>query len=367
MSKIYVSGMGAMGTPVAYALDKLGHDVWFIEPNRCQRKAAIDSLKAAGFKGKIRGCFAGTLGNKFFDVHPDVDLVISTTPFHLNGKQAALCLRNSVAYCDLGGNPEVANAIHLMAMATNTTPVFTDLGLAPGHLNILAEHVASEHSPEVLRLYCGGLPAHPTNRIGYNLVFSVKGLVNEYRGQCEILKDGEIVEVEALTGKGVEGKVRRDTKEYDLEGFYTRGALSKGPLLSLKKKGVKNCCYKTIRYSGHVDYIQFLMHDCKLSDAELYTALSNACEPTTKDVVYMGITFGEPEEFAYTALMGLAEADEHWTAMQKTTAFPAAVVASMMTEGEISDKKVLTYADVDYTRYIELLTQIDTTVPWELE
>jgi len=359
MKTIYVVGMGGMGAAITFGLKKLGYNVLFVEPNPDQRKAAVEQLEAAGIpRQEIVGRFAGKVGPKFFFKKENVDLLISAAPFSCNMDIAEICFDNGVKYCDLGGNPYVSKTIHEAAEAREGSLAFTDLGMAPGHINIVAEQVAKQHNPETLIMYCGGLPKDCTNRLGYNLVFNVEGLVNEYVGMCKVLHNGEITEVEALGGY-------EDFVELNLEAFHTKGAFTQ----NMKLDGVKNCEYKTLRYINHLDYIRFLVHDCKLGYAELCGVLTNACPPTKQDLLHMMIRYGtgEPAPFFdedLDLIHRIIEHDDHWTAMQKGTGFPAAAVASMMADGLMDGKGVLTYADVDFEEYMKRLGKIDDKVYW---
>src|SRR5690606_25805639 len=113
----------------------------------------------------------------------------------------------------------------------------------------------------------GGLPIRPNNRLCYNEVFSIKGLINEYCGLVEILKDGHTLHIEACH------HVDEVLERY--ESAVTKGGLS-STLQLMKNRGVLNCEYRTIRHKGHFEIINFLKNDCQCDEIQLEQLLSLA-------------------------------------------------------------------------------------------
>jgi saccharopine dehydrogenase-like NADP-dependent oxidoreductase len=133
----------------------------------------------------------------------------------------------------------------------------------------------------------GGIPLHrPIGPLKYFMTWSLDGLLNEYRDDCELLIDGEI--------KTVAGLSRCETvdPEWDgcvaLEAFCTSGGASH-TIKSMQRRGVKNCVYKTLRWIGHHALIDFFMNKCNMTDEELKHVLSKsaAYEKSVEDVIVM--------------------------------------------------------------------------------
>ena len=357
MSKIALIGCGWMGQAIAFALHKLGHELVLIEYNSEHREEADVKWQSLGIQmPKWNERFNGHFFHN--DRNKDIDLVISAAPYQANWPIATLAIEHGIDYCDLGGNPRVSNDIQNFASAKNRCRVFTDLGLAPGYINIVASDMVDE-MPDItdIHLFVGGLPLMPKGRLKYNLVFSIEGLINEYTGKCHILKDGEVVEVDALTGVEPYGSA--------METFYTKGGLSQTLDFMKSHTNVQNCSYKTLRYTGHADYIRFLIEDCQLRHRELANVIHVACPPTKKDVVYMAIDYTRPKFGNRKA--AIIPANEHWTAMQIGTSFPAVAVASIMADTVGMGGPVMGYEDIKYKDYLSVLNVIDDKVPWELK
>jgi saccharopine dehydrogenase-like NADP-dependent oxidoreductase len=329
--KACIVGVGDMGLPTAWAMKRLGFELDLFETNH----GLFDCIEAV--LGARPRC------GETISISPDCDVVISCVPYIFTTDVAEACAKFGIPYCDLGGNPEVSQNIQKTYGAK--IAVFTDLGLAPGFLNILAESVVANNHPNSVFLKCGGLPLDPTgNRLNYARVFNVEGLTNEYSGMCDIIEDGSIKQVPALSGLE-----NFTSLGYDFECFHTKGA-SNGSLSSMLDQGVKNFFYKTVRFRGHADYIKFLMEDCKIVGKEFSQAIINACPKTKRDQVFLEIS----TEKDTVSLMIVS--DEQWTAMQKGTAFPTAAVAAILASHK--SPNVWSYRDVPQDEFRNNLNSI---------
>ncbi len=350
---------GDMGTAIAYALFKLGFNVSLADNDAKRINDAKNKLASFGYK--VTSDFLVEIGCNYttpktmIDSWGSPDIVVSAVPWNLTYEVAKICTIRKIRYCDLGGNPDVSADIHDLAIKTNIScSVFTDLGLAPGWANIIAEKGFKEKGEaKSVRLYVGGLPEVPCGSLGYSCVFSSSGLVNEYLGKCEVLKNGKVEFVKALS------EIKNHNCDTGLyESAHTKGGLSK-TLELMQNRGVDECFYKTLRYRGHFEKVKFLIDECKLQDIHfdrdrngLHIALENACPKTSKDKVLIDV---HVDDWNYSRCI---MHNEHWTAMQMATAFPAASVASIMATGQLDHKKVLDYSDVPIELFESQLSKI---------
>lgn len=367
--KAVVFGVGRMGTAISYAMSKLGHYVVGIDSNP-------DS--SANFRKHIsgeNGVFYCCDGRDYKDIigkFERPEIVISSLPYHQTQVVAEFCIDSGIRYCDLGGRVDVSNYINDYARKHAEKPVMTDLGLAPGWVNILAEEGYRKlyGSGKIIsvNMMVGGLPEYSKsneNPLRYGITWSVDGLINEYRDDCLILKNGEIVTV-----KGMGGLESVETESLGkLEAFYTSGGASHS-IHTMKERGVENCSYKTLRYQGHRNLVKFLIKDCELSDKEIEKIFINGC----------GL-IGEDEVIIYAEVLKdnkrwkeekLIKSDSKFSAMQKSTAFPISSVASLMANGVFDGKKEerrgyhteypanLSYSDVPYEKFEANLSKLLT-------
>ena len=191
--KAAIYGIGRMGQVIGYAMDQLGFDIYAVDT----QMQSIDNLH--DLLGKETDFSLDPSFDLLNDTKPDV--VISSLPYHQTEKLAYHCIDSGIRYCDLGGRVDVSNSINEYAAERATKPVFTDLGLAPGWVNILAEQGYKRvYDATDVRMMVGGIPLNrPKGPLKYFMTWSMDGLLNEYRDDCEILQDGEIQIVPGLS------------------------------------------------------------------------------------------------------------------------------------------------------------------------
>jgi lysine 6-dehydrogenase len=337
MKKALIAGMGIQGVAIAHGMHVLGFDVIGLEASQKN----IDSAKATLEKLKTPSqLINGDITRDFVIAEYEPDVVISALPFHLNYDLALICIDNGLRYCDLGGNIGTANRICEAAEDHATVPCMTDLGLAPGMANNVAElgYIALGGADSVY-IRVGGLPVNPKGTLKYGMTFNPQGLFNEYRDDCIVLKNGEKVVVEPL----VDFEEIYFEELGSLVAFNTSGGIA-NLLDSMQERGVKDCNYKTIRFPGHVELIRFMLFECKMDQKTFSDAILNSCGFITDDQVLMQITVKHGNKTWEKKSRILF--DENFTAMQKTTGFGAAAVAAILGSGAMDGKKYANYVDV---------------------
>lgn len=324
--KTVIMGAGRMGQAIAWAMDRMGYDIVLVDNNPDNLFGAEHEFSKLTLVQSDGSGFSFTKG---------ADVVISAMPYHQNLAAATYCVENHLKYCDLGGSVPVSSEINSTAKSYSNSTVMTDLGLAPGWVNIIAEHKARgmAEAPDTISMMVGGLPKKPNNYLKYNCTWSYDGLVNEYKDSCEILINGMQTIV-----SGMDGLVTVPTSIGDLEAFYTSGGASH-TIDSMQKLGVKNCNYKTLRYQGHCEAVRFLINECNLDDDSLKRVFKRACPPAEDIVIVRVDVDGSVEE-------KVIETKGKFSAMQQATAFPISVVADIIAREEVSG--ILSYKDIPY-------------------
>jgi saccharopine dehydrogenase-like NADP-dependent oxidoreductase len=348
-----VLGVGRMGTAIAYAMSKLGFEVTGMDTNP---DAANNMTGSFFIVDNADDICRGIVANG-----PRPDIVISSLPYHQTEVVGKWCVDNEVRYCDLGGRVDVSKNINDHAKRFATRPVFTDLGLAPGWVNILAEEGCRKlyGAVEEVKMMVGGLPDYSessNNPLRYAVTWSVDGLINEYRDDCLILEDGEIKTVRGMSGvEQIEGEGFGP-----MEAFYTSGGASHS-IYDMQQRAVKNCSYKTIRYRGHGDMVRFLIRDCKLDDEALNKIFLEGCGKADKDeVLIVAEVKGGDKTWRREKII---KSDEQFSAMQKATAFSISSVAAIMARGKLEGAQYptsLSYADVPFSEFNNNLEELLT-------
>lgn len=176
--------------------------------------------------------------------------IISSLPYRFNKEAAELALEAKANFCDLGGNTDIVwRELNLNEKAKKAgISIIPDCGLMPGAGNILAAYALDNFDEcDEIKIYVGGLPQEKNVPLGYKLTFSIEGLLNEYQGKSNILRDGRIVQVDALSELET---IFFPNITTSFEAFVTSGGTSTAAW-SFQEK-VKNYIEKTVRYPGHL-------------------------------------------------------------------------------------------------------------------
>jgi saccharopine dehydrogenase-like NADP-dependent oxidoreductase len=376
--KAIICGVGRMGTAISWAMKQFGFDVVCVDSDH----TASDRLQLLLGKDFIfyrTKHISDDIAEILSIELPDV--VISSLPYHQTQHVANKCIELEFPFCDLGGRVDVSKEINEAATAHATRPVFTDLGLAPGLVNILAEEGCRKaYGATDVQMMVGGLPDYlqsNKNLLRYTSTWSLDGLINEYKDDCLVLRDGQVCTVRGMDGLDM----RVNTSNLGvLEAFYTSGGASHS-IESMKDRGVQNCSYKTLRYPGHCAIIKFLIRDCELDDAALAKIFTKGLqtEETIHDVVVViaeakSVTSGLKWRREITIKGDHLQHVSSFTAMQKGTAFPIAAVARLIAEGEMEgDKdqhrdyytqypKALSYRDVPFDKFKTYLKELNLEI-----
>lgn len=274
---------------------------------------------------------------------------ISCVNYWYNVDLSRAAIETGCHFCDLGGNNYIVDdQLALDAQARDAgVSIIPDCGLAPGMVSVLAMHGARRFEEiSEIHIRVGGLPQDPRPPLNYQLVFSVEGLINEYIEVARVIRDGKIAEVESMT--------EIEQLSFDgfppLEAFQTSGGTSTLPDSFLGK--ISELDYKTIRYSGHCEKFKTMI-DLGLCSSDAIDVDGAAIKPRrvfgellTKhlpadgpDYVLVRLDFaGQKDGSRRTLRYDIVDRHDEATnlsAMMRTTAFPASIIAQMMARGEV--------------------------------
>lgn len=271
--KVLLLGAGHIGQSIAHHLQHSGHYQLTVVDQQAQ---AVEPVAKQGIATQVVNVGdAQALDTLMRDT--DAHVLINALPFHMAKQVSAAAVQHGLHYFDL--TEDVQATQHMMALGKAAkTVLMPQCGLAPGFVGVAAHSLAAEFDEvQHLKLRVGALPRNPDNRLMYNLTWSIDGLINEYRHPCEALRDGESVVVMPM-----EGLEQLHAEGVLYEAFNTSGGL--GTLCSTLHGKAQNVDYKSIRYPGHHQYMQFLLDDLQLrTDPETLKALLMKAIPRTYD------------------------------------------------------------------------------------
>ncbi|MBS7641387.1 MAG: saccharopine dehydrogenase family protein [Candidatus Bathyarchaeia archaeon] len=269
------------------------------------------------------------------------DIAVGLTPGRLGYQAVRACIETGVDMVDLSYMPEDVMLLNQKALEAGVT-VIPDCGLAPGLSNMFVGRAASllDQVEEAIILV-GGIPEKPIPPLGYKVTWCVDDLIEEYTRRVKIVRDGRLVEVEALDGL----ELIEFPEVGVLEAFYTDGVRT----LHHTIKGVRNMWEKTLRYPGHAEKIK-LLRDLGFFDEPYRQTTMRLLEerlslPELRDLVVMsvkviGLRGGSRVAYIYHLLDRYDDVGKV-TAMARTTAYTASIVIQLLARGEIREKGII--------------------------
>src|SRR5438552_9587484 len=157
------------------------------------------------------------------------DAGMSAIPYYFTYELAELAVEAGVHFTDLGGNTEIVfkqKTLDAAARKKGIT-IIPDCALAPGMVNILAEHAIRQlDAVETVRIFVGGLPQDPEPPLNYQIVYSLEGVLDYYTTLSWVLRDGRPTRVDALSELE---RVTFPPPVGELEAFHTGGGISTLP------------------------------------------------------------------------------------------------------------------------------------------
>jgi len=210
------------------------------------------------------------------------DGVLSCLPYHLNLSVASTAHHLGLHYFDLTEDVPTTQAIREMSESAKAV-MAPQCGLAPGFIGIVGAHLAEQFERvRSIKLRVGALPQHPSGLLGYAFNWSPEGVVNEYLNDCEVIEEGQHKWISPM--EWVETVYVGGVK---LEAFSTSGGL--GTMCETYLGRVENLDYKTMRYPGHVQLMNFFFHELLMRERreDAGQILTHAKPPVDDVVVFL--------------------------------------------------------------------------------
>ncbi len=257
---------------------------------------------------------------------------------------------------------EYGDWIHETAIQ-NAVTVVDGMGFAPGLSNVTTgEGIRKLDKAEWAVARVGGIPskaAAENHPLKYMITWAFEHVLREYMVKLDVIRDGELVEVDAL----IEREKFRFTKfgrDEELECAVTPGM----PSFNYTRRGLSRFSEKTVRWPGHYAGVDTLK-EIGLLDLEpveyqgkqivprefLLEMITPKLKPLEGEadacVMYntvMGTKGGKKATVEYFMWDEVAR-DEGFTSMARVTGFPVAIAARMVATGQIADKGIVAPED----------------------
>ncbi|MCJ7431521.1 saccharopine dehydrogenase family protein [Candidatus Bathyarchaeota archaeon] len=348
--KVLIIGCGNIGSVSAQDLVKSVPSTEIVVADKNEKRAKDvaekiekDNVSWTGLDTSNHGELVNTL--KGFD------LAMGFLPGKLGYGLCKACIDAGKDLVDVSYMAENPMALNASAAKAGVT-IVPDCGLAPGISNVLVGHAVGKlDEVKAVHVMVGGLPEKPVPPLGYTITWSPESLIDEYTRKVVIVKKGRKVEIEALSGV----EAITFPKVGELEAFYTDGLRT----LLYTMENVEEMWEKTLRYLGHAEKIKAFqtlgffdekkidVEGVNVSPRKLTVKLigEKLWKPEVKDIVVLkvevvGVENGKKTSYSYH-LLDNYDKKQGITAMARTTAYPASIVAQLMLKKAVKEKGVV--------------------------
>jgi saccharopine dehydrogenase-like NADP-dependent oxidoreductase len=348
--KVIVLGSGKIGSIIAEDFSKTGAEISIGDIDIKKAKKLSEKIGADSIK------FDTSNFQKMVKQLSKYDLVLGALPGDYGFPALKATVEAGKNIVDVSYTPQDPGILDPPAKEAGVT-IIPDCGVAPGLSNLLVGYSASRlDRVKEAKIMVGGIPETPVPPLGYTITWSADGLIDEYIRDVSIIKNHKLVQVPALSGL--------ETIQFPgvgkLEAFYTDGLRS----LTKSLPDVENMYEKTLRYPGHVNKIKIIRELGFFSEDPIqvqgYTLSpkliaarileKSLTRPEIGDLVAMMIEVtGEKNGVSKGYRQSVLEYTDHKlgiSAMARTTAYTASIVARALAEGRIDGKGVVTMEDL---------------------
>jgi saccharopine dehydrogenase-like NADP-dependent oxidoreductase len=320
MRKVVVLGAGRVGKAIAADLST-EHEVTSADIN----PDALASLSSR-YRIKTRVTDLGDAGEVGAVVR-GADLVVSAVPGHMGFKTLRTVIENGKDVVDISFFAEDAFELDELARRNHVTAT-VDCGLAPGNPDFLAGFFAGQMQIRDFEFMVGGLHFGRTEPHQYLPTFSPSDVWEEYTRPARYVRDGNLVTLPALSEPElVEFKAAGHSLV--LEAFNTDGLRS---LIRTMEGRIPNMKEKTLRYPGHIAYIQELQATGRPWTPDSWKAGDDQDEFTILRVNIDGTENGVERKISYTLFAGY-DSQTGISSMARTTGYSCTAVARCVLDG----------------------------------
>lgn len=344
MSKIIVIGAGMVGSAMALDLSKK-HTITLVDIdikalNRTKTKDSSIEISTLNVTDK-------TAVTNF--VKP-FDLVVLAVPGFLGFETLKTLIEAKKDVIDISFFPENSLDLDQLAKDNNVT-IIADIGVAPGMPNIILGYFDTKIEVTNFEYYVGGLPKVKTFPFNYKAPFSPCDVIEEYTRPARYVENNNIIIKPAMS----DIEHMSFDKVGTLEAFNTDGLRS----LVYTMNHIPNMKEKTLRYPGHIEYIQVLnaagflntekieIDGVKISPLDFSSKIlfndwklgETEEEFTVMRIIVEGQINGKTKRITYN-VYDEYNSETQVSSMARTTGYTATAAANLFLDGLFTEKGV---------------------------
>ncbi len=177
------------------------------------------------------------------------DLVVCAVPGFLGFRTLQFIIEAKKDVVDISFFPENALELNKLAQKNGVTAI-VDCGVAPGMGNMILGYHNEQIKVSNFECLVGGLPKTKKWPFNYKAPFSPIDVIEEYTRPARYIENGKMIIRDALTDVELVDFQKVGT----LESFNSDGLRS----LIFTMPHIPNMKEKTLRYPGHIEYVEVL-------------------------------------------------------------------------------------------------------------
>jgi saccharopine dehydrogenase-like NADP-dependent oxidoreductase len=345
MSKIIVLGAGMVGRAMAIDLAK-NHQVTSADFNLKALKK-IKSKRSNITTTQIDV----TKKAELIKIIQAFDLVICAVPGFLGYQTLKTIIEGKKDVVDISFFPDNALELNDLAKQNNVCAI-VDCGVAPGMGNIILGYHNEQIKVTDFQCLVGGLPKTKKWPFNYKAPFSPIDVIEEYTRPARYIENNKLVTRDALS----DVEMVNFEKVGTLESFNSDGLRS----LIFTMPHIPNMKEKTLRYPGHIEYIQVLkksgffdtkkikVNGVEISPIEFTNKIlfkewfleDDEEEITIMEITIKGINeHGEEKEIVYELYDEFCR-ETQTSSMARTTGYTATAAANLIIKKLFNEKGV---------------------------
>ena len=342
MKKIIVLGAGMIGSAMAIDLNS-DYEVTVVDKDSHK----LNILKEGYSIRTIIGDLSTEI--KIQEMIIDYDLVIGSLPGFMGYKVLHSVIGEGKDIVDISFLPQDTFELDELAKENEVTAV-VDCGISPGLSNIILGYHNRLIEIDDYKCMIGGLPFKKEWPFYFKAFFSPLDVIEEYTRPARIVKNGEVITMEALS----EPEIFNLPEVGKLEAFNADGLRT---LITTMK--IPNMIEKTLRYPGHIDLMKMLretgffgkdevnIKGDKVKPIELTSRLlfphwkpdEDEKEFTILNMVIKGKDNGQQKELVFN-LFDKFDEETKTTSMARTTGYTCTSVARLILSGDFNRKGI---------------------------
>ena len=345
MSNVIVLGAGMVGSSMAIDMAK-NHHVTVTDLSQ----DVLDKVKQRCGELTIHQVDV-TNKNELQQIIKQHDLVISAVPGFLGYETLKTIIEADMNVIDISFFSENSLELDALAKAHKVTAI-VDCGVAPGMDNVILGYYNEIMKLTDFECLVGGLPKIKKWPFCYKAPFSPIDVIEEYTRPARYVENGKEIVREALT----DCEYVEFDKVGTLEAFNSDGLRS----IIYTMPHIPNMKEKTLRYPGHVEYIQVLKESgfFGTEKIEVNGRLISPLDFTSKilfnewklgeteeEITVMRVTVkgvnanGQIEEVIYS-MHDEYDTKTNTSSMARTTGYTATAAANLFLDGLFSEKGI---------------------------